>query len=114
MFFQIIIKKNLDSSYNNGLITLIVNEHKKKFFKGITAHSTSTVDWIDKNNSGEDEKTLYPNNESSSNNNSNNPIIVDASNTGVNAPIIIKIIGELIATFGVLYIYKSFKPTKNK
>ena len=35
--------KNLDTKYNNGLITLIVDGKQKKFLKGVAAHATSTV-----------------------------------------------------------------------
>ncbi len=35
--------KNLDSSKNNGMISLIIDGEKKQFYKGITAHATSTV-----------------------------------------------------------------------
>ena len=35
--------KNLDSSKNNGKITLLVDGQKKQFFKGISAHATSTL-----------------------------------------------------------------------
>jgi len=34
---------NLESQYNNGLISLIVDGNQKLFFKGISAHATSTV-----------------------------------------------------------------------
>ncbi len=34
---------NLETRYNNGLISLIVNGEKKLFLKGISAHATSTV-----------------------------------------------------------------------
>ncbi|MCI8575147.1 MAG: hypothetical protein HFI09_01625 [Bacilli bacterium] len=40
---SITLDANLESSYNNGLITLIVNGKAKKFLKGISAHATSTV-----------------------------------------------------------------------
>ena len=35
--------KNLDSSKNGGMINLIVDGQKKQFFKGISAHATSTL-----------------------------------------------------------------------
>ncbi len=35
--------KNLDTSKNNGMISLIVDGEKKQFYKGIAAHATSTV-----------------------------------------------------------------------
>lgn len=35
--------KNLDTSKNNGMITLMVDGKKKQFFKGISAHATSTL-----------------------------------------------------------------------
>ena len=34
---------NLEPGYNSGMIALIVNGQTKKFFKGISAHATSTV-----------------------------------------------------------------------
>ena len=40
---SITLDKNLDTKYNNGLITLIVDGQQKKFLKGIAAHATSTV-----------------------------------------------------------------------
>ena len=40
---SITLDKNLDSKYNQGLITLIVNGQQKKFLKGISAHATSTL-----------------------------------------------------------------------
>lgn len=40
---SITLDKNLDTKYNNGLITLIVNGEKKSFFKGIAAHANSQV-----------------------------------------------------------------------
>ncbi|MCI8309161.1 MAG: hypothetical protein HFJ57_07585 [Clostridia bacterium] len=35
--------KNLDTKYNDGLITVIVDGKPKKFLKGVAAHATSTV-----------------------------------------------------------------------
>ncbi len=35
--------KNLDSSKNSGMISLMVDGQKKQFFKGIAAHATSTL-----------------------------------------------------------------------
>ncbi len=40
---NITLDNNLDSKYNNGLITLNVDGKPKKFLKGIAAHATSTV-----------------------------------------------------------------------
>lgn len=40
---SITLDRNLESKYNNGLITLIVDGQKKQFFKGISAHATSTL-----------------------------------------------------------------------
>ena len=40
---SITLDKNLDTKYNGGLITLIVDGQPKKFLKGIAAHATSTV-----------------------------------------------------------------------
>ncbi len=39
----ITLDQNLDTSVNNGLISLIVDGKKKSFFKGISAHATSTL-----------------------------------------------------------------------
>ena len=40
---SITLDKNLDTSKNNGMICLIVDGKKKQFFKGISAHATSTL-----------------------------------------------------------------------
>ena len=40
---SITLDQNLETKYNNGLITLIVNGEQRKFLKGISAHATSTV-----------------------------------------------------------------------
>ena len=40
---SITLDKNLESQYNNGLITLIVDGQQKQFLKGISAHATSTL-----------------------------------------------------------------------
>ena len=40
---SITLDANLDSSVNNGMIALMVNGEKKQFFKGISAHATSTL-----------------------------------------------------------------------
>ena len=40
---SITLDQNLDSKYNEGLITLIVNGQQKKFLKGVSAHATSTL-----------------------------------------------------------------------
>ncbi len=37
------LDKNLETKYNNGLISLIVNGKQELFLKGISAHATSTV-----------------------------------------------------------------------
>ena len=40
---SITLDSNLETTYNDGLITLIVDGKKKRFLKGITAHATSTL-----------------------------------------------------------------------
>ena len=40
---NITLDQNLDTKYNQGLITLIVNGTPKKFLKGVSAHATSTL-----------------------------------------------------------------------
>ncbi len=40
---QVTLDKNLDTKYNKGLITLIIDGKPKSFLKGIAAHATSTV-----------------------------------------------------------------------
>jgi len=40
---SITLDQNLDSKVNNGLISLMVDGKKKLFFKGISAHATSTL-----------------------------------------------------------------------
>ncbi len=40
---SITLDSNLETQYNNGLITLIVNGKNKHFLKGVSAHATSTV-----------------------------------------------------------------------
>ena len=40
---SITLDRNLESGYNNGLITLIVDGQKRQFYKGISAHATSTL-----------------------------------------------------------------------
>ncbi len=40
---SITLDQNLDSKYNQGLITLIVNGQQRKFIKGVSAHATSTL-----------------------------------------------------------------------
>ncbi len=40
---SITLDSNLETQYNNGLITLIVDGEKKSFLKGISAHATSTL-----------------------------------------------------------------------
>ncbi len=40
---SITFDRNLDSSKNNGMITLMVNGQKKSFYKGISAHANSQV-----------------------------------------------------------------------
>ena len=40
---SITLDSNLENQYNNGLITLIVNQKKTHFLKGISAHATSTL-----------------------------------------------------------------------
>ena len=40
---SVTLDQNLDTNVNNGLISLIVEGKKKAFFKGISAHATSTL-----------------------------------------------------------------------
>lgn len=40
---KITLDANLESSVNNGMIALMVDGEKKQFFKGISAHATSTL-----------------------------------------------------------------------
>ena len=40
---SITLDKNLDTSVNKGMITLMIDGEKKQFFKGISAHATSTL-----------------------------------------------------------------------
>ncbi len=40
---QITLDQNLETKYNNGLISLIVNGQQKLFLKGISAHAISTL-----------------------------------------------------------------------
>ncbi len=40
---SITLDKNLDSKYNNGLITLLIDGQQKSFNKGVSAHATSTL-----------------------------------------------------------------------
>lgn len=40
---SITLDANLDTSVNNGMIALMVDGEKKQFFKGISAHATSTL-----------------------------------------------------------------------
>ncbi len=40
---SITLDQNLETKYNKGLITLIVNGEQEKFLKGISAHATSTL-----------------------------------------------------------------------
>ena len=40
---SITLDQNLDSKVNNGLISLVIEGKKKSFFKGVSAHATSTL-----------------------------------------------------------------------
>ncbi len=40
---SITLDQNLETAYNQGLITLIVDGQQKKFLKGVSAHATSTL-----------------------------------------------------------------------